>query len=90
MCSLTYKLDRLTSNSDGIDNFCKINQIFLVGAGISKKLGLRWDKLYIVSLTVLLSQGNKESQVINVVGAQYNIICLSSSMYNSMQKLPLI
>ena len=87
MCSLTYKLDRLTSNSDGIDNFCKINQIFLVGAGIAKKLGLSSDKLYIVSLTVLLSQGNKESQVINVVGAQYNIICLSNGRYDNRSKI---
>ena len=44
MCSLTYKLDRLISNSDGIDNFCKVYQIFLVGAGITKKLGLRRDQ----------------------------------------------
>ena len=56
MCSLTYKLDRLISNSDGIDNFCKVHQILLVRAGIAKKLGLRRDQLYIVSLAVVLSQ----------------------------------
>ena len=55
MCSLTYKLDRLISNSDGIDNFCEVHQILLVRAGIAKKLGLRRDQLYIVSLAVVLS-----------------------------------
>ena len=67
-----------TCSGDRINNPSEIKRMLLAVAGVSQQFSFTRNKLDMVPAAVVLCEGDKEHEAVNVVGGQKDVVCLAN------------